>query len=496
MLKSVVGLAAVIVSAVAANAAAADPAGPSRAGLVLWVDAANPRSAVAGADGLVSQWRDLSGSGNDLQPDGDAKTRPELVAGALNGKPVVRFFGGQSLSLAKLVRERPGSGTVLVVWQRSPAQATGDKWQRIISSRPDTKQGDSKSPNFCMTGDRQGEPKACEATIYDLELTGVPIGALVVGRTSEGKWQYLRGDIAEILVYDRAFLSEGELQEALGYLKGKWNAKVAREENGWTRMGELGPVPSHTRQDLPLSDQDNEGKWALDPQFTDEFNTDSIDMKRWHLNPTSPGDWRGREPALFYPPNVTQKDGMLHLAFCKGDVPEMQKYKGYKDYTSCLIQSNELTGYGYYECRARPMNSAASSSFWFTETRLADNGTEIDVFEIGGKASGFERKYNMNAHVWKTPTEKRHWAVGGVWNAPFRFADEFHVYGFDWNEQELVWYVDGIAVRRAKNTNWFFPMRVLFDSEAMWSWFGKVDDADLPSTFSIDYLRVWRKSTK
>jgi beta-glucanase (GH16 family) len=102
----------------------------------------------------------------------------------------------------------------------------------------------------------------------------------------------------------------------------------------------------------------------------------------------------------------------------------------------------------------------------------------------------------MNAHVWKTPTEKRHWAVGGVWNSPFRFADGFHVYGFDWNAEELIWFVDGVEVRRAKNTNWSFPMRVIFDSEAMWSWFGKVDDADLPSLFSVDYMRVWRKAGK
>ena len=30
--------------------------------------------------------------------------------------------------------------------------------------------------------------------------------------------------------------------------------------------------------------------------------------------------------------------------------------------------------------------------------------TEIDVFEIGGKAKGFEHKYNMNVHVFRTPT--------------------------------------------------------------------------------------------
>jgi beta-glucanase (GH16 family) len=139
------------------------------------------------------------------------------------------------------------------------------------------------------------------------------------------------------------------------------------------------------------------------------------------------------------------------------------------------------------------MKSAGSSSFWFYSTGVADDETEIDVFEIGGGAAGFERKYNMNAHVWATPQEKRHWSAGGVWYAPFRFADDYHIYGFQWGEAELAWYVDGVVVRRMKNTNWRRPMYLTFDSEAMWSWFGKVDDRDLPSTFCIDYVRVWKR---
>jgi beta-glucanase (GH16 family) len=138
------------------------------------------------------------------------------------------------------------------------------------------------------------------------------------------------------------------------------------------------------------------------------------------------------------------------------------------------------------------MNSAASSAFWLIGTGLPEHDVEIDIFEIGGNAVGHDRKYNMNTHVMRTPTEKRHWSVGGVWNAPWRLADAFHVYGFEWNADEMTWYVDGVAVRRMKNTNWHLPLNILFDSESMFSWLGIPKDEDLPSTFSIDYLRVWR----
>jgi hypothetical protein len=35
-------------------------------------------------------------------------------------------------------------------------------------------------------------------------------------------------------------------------------------------------------------------------------------------------------------------------------------------------------------------------------------------------------------------------------------------------------------------------MHIVFDSEAMWKWFGVVDDTDLPSTFEVDYIRMWQ----
>jgi beta-glucanase (GH16 family) len=290
------------------------------------------------------------------------------------------------------------------------------------------------------------------------------------------------------------FLSEGEMQQAMGYLQAKWKAKSGRDERGWTRIGGLGPVPDHVRQDRPLSDQDNKGGWTLDSRLSDEFDGTELAPDRWKIYPTDPPEWKGRQPALFDRANVSVKDGMLHLVFRKGDTPELRKYRheGYADYTSALVRTRDRSGYGYYEARCRPMNSAASSAFWLIGTGLPEHDVEIDIFEIGGNAVGHDRKYNMNTHVMRTPTEKRHWSVGGVWNAPWRLADAFHVYGFEWNADEMTWYVDGVAVRRMKNTNWHLPLNILFDSESMFSWLGIPKDEDLPSTFSIDYLRVWR----
>ena len=115
---------------------------------------------------------------------------------------------------------------------------------------------------------------------------------------------------------------------------------------------------------------------------------------------------------------MTVSDGKLHLTMRKEKLPPEVEKQGYHDYTSAALHSKARSAYGYYEVKAKPMNSGGSSSFWFHDGGNPDWLTEIDVFEIGGKAKGFEHKVNMTLHVWQTPTEKKHWQVGGAVACP------------------------------------------------------------------------------
>jgi len=264
----------------------------------------------------------------------------------------------------------------------------------------------------------------------------------------------------------------------------------------WTLKGPLTNTPTRVTDKLPLSDQENREKWQRFDSLWDEFEGAALDTNRWIVGMSW---WRGRQPAWFNPTNVSVRGGRLHLTMRKEPVPKELEKDGYHDYTSAALYTRARAHYGYYEVKARPMNSGGSSSFWFQqEDRAARPGwaTEIDVFELCGKSAKHDRRYYMTLHVTQTPQEKRHWFVGSFWEALWRPVEEFHVYGFDWRPDELRWYVDGVLVRTVQNTHWHQPLYLIFDSETMPEWFGMPDDADLPSTYSVEYLRVWtRKAT-
>jgi len=270
-----------------------------------------------------------------------------------------------------------------------------------------------------------------------------------------------------------------------------FNEKTIKQ---WTLTGPLSELPKRVSEILPLSDQQNKAGWLQFETMSDEFDQPTLDTNKWSVGMYW---WQGRQPAWFNPRNVVVRDGQLHLTMRREEVPAEMKSRGYRDYTSAALHTKARSSYGYYEVQARPMNSGGSSSFWFQQEDpkvFPGWATEVDVFELCGRSAVHERRYYMTLHVSATPDEKRHWQVGSYWQSPWRFAESFHVFGFDWDREELRWYIDGVLVHTVQNTHWHHPLFLIFDSETMPEWFGMPDDADLPSTFSIEYVRAWKRS--
>ena len=188
--------------------------------------------------------------------------------------------------------------------------------------------------------------------------------------------------------------------------------------------------------------------------------------------------------------------GKLHLTAKAEDLADLPK--GYHTFTTAAVKSKVKVLYGYFEIKCKPMNSRASSAFWFyandTKGGQGQWWTEIDVFEICGRCPKRDRTYFATAHVLATPEDgRKHWKKGSEWKAPYRLADEFHVYALEWDKDAIKWYVDDKTVYELENTHWHQPLHMNFDSETMPDWFGLPEKENLPSTFSIEYIRTWKK---
>jgi len=76
-------------------------------------------------------------------------------------------------------------------------------------------------------------------------------------------------------------------------------------------------------------------------------------------------------------------------------------------------------------------------------------------------------------------------------NGEQNFAREFNVFGLDWSEQELVFYLNGIEIRRVKNEFCFSPAPILL-SLTIISWQGRITDAIDGTFMEVDYVRVYK----
>ena len=236
-------------------------------GLKLWLAADRLTHLIDGDP--VGSWIDASGNGNDVT-QATATNKPTFKTGILNGKPVVRFDGGVWLSGGDILDFDYLDKFTLFVVQKNTA-GVGD--QSLIgkfdSASPfqgweltyvaDTKiaaglvsdwatnnalwleYNTTLTSNHIVTmryngnatpgtGDlglwRDGIALALSATVKNgLTATSVNAIPFTIGARNNGAANKITGDIAEIIIYNRA-LADAVSSQVLRYLGSKWGISV------------------------------------------------------------------------------------------------------------------------------------------------------------------------------------------------------------------------------------------------------------------------------
>ncbi|AJD45194.1 endo-1,3-1,4-beta-glycanase protein (plasmid) [Rhizobium gallicum bv. gallicum R602sp] len=198
---------------------------------------------------------------------------------------------------------------------------------------------------------------------------------------------------------------------------------------------------------------------ALTLTFADEFNSLSLrngdqgiwDAKFWwapEKGSTLPGNG---ELQWYINPSYSAtsavnpfsvQNGVLTITAAPASDAIQSQINGY-DYTSGLLNTHSSFAqtYGYFEMRAdMPTEQGAWPAFWL----LPEDGSwppELDVVEMRGQDPN---TVNVTVHSNETGSRTSDWTPVKVPS-----TDGFHTYGVLWNEDQIVWYFDDVAVAHA-----------------------------------------------
>lgn len=259
----------------------------------------------------------------------------------------------------------------------------------------------------------------------------------------------------------------------------------------WKTRAKSAPIhhPAQSNAQLPLTDQADTGRWQKWKPVWDEFDSAGLDSSKW-----SPGiiGWDGPQPLWYSPDNVGAGGGHLTLKLKYAAPPERLKGRGYHTYSGGAVTSKQRCLYGYYEVRAKAAMSRGSSTFWFH----ANEGpwwTEIDVFELSGSNPQMKRTMFVGTHVFRTPTETKHFNIKSTYEHDAGLGDAFHVYGLDWTAERIKFYFDGELVFDGPNTHWHQPLYLNMDHAILKGWFGLPEPNEVPSEYVVDYVHAWKR---
>ncbi|MBD5384281.1 MAG: family 16 glycosylhydrolase [Ruminococcaceae bacterium] len=110
-------------------------------------------------------------------------------------------------------------------------------------------------------------------------------------------------------------------------------------------------------------------------------------------------------------------------------------------YSGAEFRSKDFYGFGMYEVVMKPIKNDGVVSSFFTYTGPTDNNPwdEIDIEFLGKDTTKVQFNYY-------TDSKGNH---EYIYELGFDASEEFHTYGFDWQEDKITWYVDGEAVYSA-----------------------------------------------
>ena len=263
---------------------------------------------------------------------------------------------------------------------------------------------------------------------------------------------------------------------------------------------EVPGVNTEIPQDTIYSDYVPEGYILV---WQDEFNETGQggkntmpNMNKWYYETGSHG-W-GNNELQNYIPGVEEIDTCALVS--KGTLKIIAK-KVYNKVISVRMNTNLSWKYGYFEARLKlPVGKGTWPALWMLPKDFKNwplDG-EIDIMEeVGYRPNWTSSAVHCQSYNHGIRTEKT-----GEQYIPTA-QSEFHIYALKWTEDYIECFVDGKSHFKFENdkkgdkNTWPFNVPFYLKLNLAWggNWGGAqgVDENALPTTYEIDYVRVYQE---
>lgn len=268
---------------------------------------------------------------------------------------------------------------------------------------------------------------------------------------------------------------------------------------------------------LLIAQPPNHAQWKL--SWSDEFNGVNADLDTgW--NSSNGGYLSTSINCSRWRRNAVVKDGTLKMYYRKEKTSGGSGASAWSyDWTAASISTKRKFKFGYFECRYRIATSkGTNNSFWLISSKNAD--TSIKTFEIDINEGQFAQsssdnlnQVRTNVHNWSdtfrnSSNTLTHPTSGLTVNPSpwYSIGYNYHVMGLEWNENELIWYLDGKIIRRSPNVSAYKAAVNCFDfapvllSTATIPWMsginGVIPDSVNGKYMEVDYVRIYDKVTQ
>ena len=240
--------------------------------------------------------------------------------------------------------------------------------------------------------------------------------------------------------------------------------------------------------------------------WNDEFNGDTLNSKYWNIETWWAGAYNNELQSYTKSQNnIILNNGYLYLRAQK-ETPFNPNQPGY---TSGRITTQDKVEiqYGYWEIKAKlPSGIGTWPAIWMLNSKIDSipwpYSGEIDIMEHVG--------YDENRVFFSIHNEDLFGNVHGTNQQGVYYneeiEDDFHIYSVEWNENEIKGFVDDVQyfnISKLSNFNysqWPYdsPFFLIINLAIGGDWGGVqgVDNSIFPSSFIIDYARMFIKESE